>query len=233
MLTHRNLIANMQQASSWLGTESSYGEEDHHRPAAVSHLRADRELPGVHEVRRPQPPDHQSARHAGLRQDAVGIRFTAITGVNTLFNGLLNTPGFDKLDFSRMHLSLGGGMAVQRAVAERWKKVTGVTLVEAYGLTETSPAACMNPLDLPAYNGAIGLPISSTECSVQDEDGKHLAHGRSGRIVRAWPAGDEGLLAAPGGNREGTRPPMAGCTPATWRRWTRKASSTSWTARRT
>src|SRR5690606_5671353 len=74
--------------------------------------------------------------------------FTAITGVNTLFNGLLNTPGFDEVDFSRLKITLGGGMAVQRAVAERWKKVTGVTLVEAYGLTETSPAACINPLDI-------------------------------------------------------------------------------------
>ena len=91
-------------------------------------------------ARRLQPPDHQSARHARLRQgDLKNIRFTALTGVNTLFNGLLNTPGFDKVDFSRLHLTLGGGMAVQRAVAERWKKVTGCTLVEAYGLTETSP----------------------------------------------------------------------------------------------
>jgi long-chain acyl-CoA synthetase len=92
--------------------------------------------------------------------------------VNTLFNGLLNTPGFDKLDFSSAHLALGGGMAVQRAVAERWKQVTGLTLVEAYGLTETSPACCMNPLDLPEYNGAIGVPIPSTDCVLKDEEGR-------------------------------------------------------------
>ncbi|NNC25243.1 AMP-binding protein, partial [Salinisphaera sp. USBA-960] len=76
----------------------------------------------------------------------------------TLFNGLLNTPGFDKVDFSHLHLTLGGGMAVQRSVAERWKQVTGVTLVEAYGLTETSPAACINPIDLAEDNGSVGLP---------------------------------------------------------------------------
>jgi long-chain acyl-CoA synthetase len=100
---------------------------------------------------------------------------------------LLNTPGFDQLDFSQLKLSLGGGMAVQRAVAERWKKVTGVTLVEAYGLTETSPGACMNPMTLADYNGAIGLPISSTECSVQDEDGKHLAQGEVGELCVRGP----------------------------------------------
>jgi long-chain acyl-CoA synthetase len=116
-----------------------------------------------------------------------GYRFTAITGVNTLFNGLLNTPGFDQLDFSQLKLSLGGGMAVQRAVAERWKKVTKVTLVEAYGLTETSPGACMNPMTLADYNGAIGLPISSTECSVQDEDGKPLSQGEVGELCVRGP----------------------------------------------
>jgi long-chain acyl-CoA synthetase len=97
--------------------------------------------------------------------------FTAITGVNTLFNGLLNTPGFDQVDFSKLKMTLGGGMAVQRAVAEKWKKVTGVTLVEAYGLTETSPAACINPPDLKDYNGAIGLPIPSTDVCLKDDDG--------------------------------------------------------------
>jgi len=97
--------------------------------------------------------------------------FTAITGVNTLFNGLLNTPGFDKVDFSRLRLTLGGGMAVQRAVAERWKQVTGATLVEAYGLTETSPAVCINPMNLADYNGSIGLPVPSTDCCLKDDDG--------------------------------------------------------------
>jgi len=115
------------------------------------------------------------------------IPFTAITGVNTLFNGLLNTPGFDEIDFSHMHLSLGGGMAVQRAVAERWKKVTGVTLVEAYGLTETSPAACMNPMDLEDYNGAIGLPIPSTDACVKDDGGKQLPVGEIGELCIRGP----------------------------------------------
>jgi len=116
-----------------------------------------------------------------------GIRMTAITGVNTLFNGLLNTPGFDKVDFSALHLTLGGGTAVQRSVAERWKKTTGVTLVEAYGLTETSPAACMNPLDLAEYNGSIGLPIPSTDVTIRDDDGNSLPTGKPGELCVRGP----------------------------------------------
>ncbi|MEG0969387.1 MAG: AMP-binding protein, partial [Pseudomonas sp.] len=110
-----------------------------------------------------------------------------ITGVNTLFNGLLNTEGFDEVDFSNLKVALGGGMAVQRAVADKWKKVTGVTLVEAYGLTETSPAACINPLDLKEYNGAIGLPIPSTEACVKNDDGQMVALGEVGELCIRGP----------------------------------------------
>jgi long-chain acyl-CoA synthetase len=110
-----------------------------------------------------------------------------ITGVNTLFNALLNTPGFAELDFSHLKGALGGGMAVQRAVADRWAKVTGTTLVEAYGLTETSPAACMNPIDLAEYNGCIGLPISSTECGIMNDEGVLLPVGETGELVVRGP----------------------------------------------
>ena len=99
----------------------------------------------------------------------------------------LNTPGFAKLDFSTMHLALGGGMAVQRSVAERWKAVTGVTLVEAYGLTETSPACCMNPLDLAEFNGAIGLPIPSTLCCLKDEEGHVVSGDQVGELCVKGP----------------------------------------------
>src|SRR5690606_33963141 len=116
----------------------------------------------------------------GFVKELSKVKFTSITGVNTLFNGLLNTPGFDKIDFSQLRLTLGGGMAVQRAVAERWKQVTGVTLVEAYGLTETSPAACINPMDLAEYNGSIGLPVPSTDACVKDESGAMLPVGEVG-----------------------------------------------------
>jgi long-chain acyl-CoA synthetase len=114
-------------------------------------------------------------------------KFTAITGVNTLFNALMNTPGFDKLDFGALKLALGGGAAIQRAVAERWKQLTGKPLIEAYGLTETSPAACINPLTIEVFNGSIGLPIPSTEVSIRDEHDNEMPHGEVGEICIRGP----------------------------------------------
>ncbi|MBT4790098.1 MAG: AMP-binding protein, partial [Halobacteriovoraceae bacterium] len=108
-------------------------------------------------------------------------------GVNTLFNALLNNQGFRELDFSSLKLTLGGGMAVQKAVAEQWKSVTGQPLIEAYGLTETSPAACMNPLDLKGFNGKIGLPISSTEIKVLDDDENEVPIGEAGELAIKGP----------------------------------------------
>jgi len=114
-------------------------------------------------------------------------RFSAITGVNTLFNALLHNSEFASLDFSRLKVTLGGGMAVQRAVAERWKQVTGNPLIEAYGLTETSPAATINPLDLKEYNGSIGLPLPSTEIFIRDDAGTDLPIGGAGEICIRGP----------------------------------------------
>ena len=112
---------------------------------------------------------------------------TAMTGVNTLFNALLNHPDFASVDFSTWRLALGGGMAVQKAVADKWKAVTGVPLIEAYGLTETSPAACMNPLDLTEYNGTIGVPIPSTDIQIRDSQGHEVAYGESGELCIRGP----------------------------------------------
>jgi len=112
--------------------------------------------------------------------------FNYISGVNTLFNALLHAPGFDKLDFRPLKVTLGGGMAVQAAVAERWKQVTGCTLTQAWGLTETSPAACINPNDAP-FNGSIGLPIPSTEVAIMDDAGKELPMGQIGEICVRGP----------------------------------------------
>ncbi|MBV9315880.1 MAG: AMP-binding protein, partial [Gammaproteobacteria bacterium] len=109
-----------------------------------------------------------------------------ITGVNTLFNGLLHAPGFDKIDFSHLRAALGGGMAVQASVAQRWKQATGQVLTQAWGLTETSPAACINPPDLD-FNGSIGLPISSTEIAIKDDGGKDLELGQIGEICVRGP----------------------------------------------
>lgn len=133
----------------------------------------------------------------GFVKELKGIQMTAITGVNTLFNGLLNTPGFDEVDFSKLTLSLGGGMAVQRAVAERWHQVTGTVLLEAYGLTETSPGVTINPSDLENYNGTIGLPIPSTEVRLLDEDGNDVPLGEAGELCVRGPQVMRGYLNRP------------------------------------
>jgi long-chain acyl-CoA synthetase len=109
-----------------------------------------------------------------------------ITGVNTLFNALLHAPGFERIDFTHLKAALGGGMAVQAAVAERWKQATGHALTQAWGLTETSPAACINPPDLD-FNGSIGLPISSTEIAIKDDAGNDLAFGEIGELCVRGP----------------------------------------------
>ena len=189
MLTNRNLIANMQQASAWLSTSGiEPGKEViitalplYHIFALTANGLVFMKFGGCnHLITNPRD-------MKGFVKELKATRFTAITGVNTLFNGLLNTPGFDEIDFSTVKFTLGGGMAVQRAVAERWKKATGVTLVEAYGLTETSPAACINPLNLAEYNGSIGLPIPSTDACIKDDNGNILALGEVGELCIKGP----------------------------------------------
>ena len=188
MLTHGNIVANVQQSSAWMGPLIKYGRETIVTALPLYHIFA---LTanclvfikfGGRNVLITNPRDMN-----GFVKELGKVKFTAITGVNTLFNGLLNTPSFDKLDFSPLRLTLGGGMAVQRSVAERWKKVTGVPLIEAYGLTETSPAACINPMDLEDYNGAIGLPIPSTECKVIDAEGNEVPTGEPGELCIRGP----------------------------------------------
>ena len=198
MLSHGNMVANMMQVSTWAGSRFREGEEVivtaiplYHIFALTANCLVFMKTGGQnHLITNPRD-------MPGFVKILQGIRITAITGVNTLFNGLLNTPGFDKVDFSSLTLALGGGMAVQRAVAERWKKVTGVTLVEAYGLTETSPAACMNPLDLAEYNGAIGLPICSTDASIQDDEGNQLGVGQVGELCISGPQVMQGYWQRP------------------------------------
>ena len=188
MLTHRNMIANMQQASAWISSDMTEGEEVivtalplYHIFALTANCLTFMKIGGLnHLITNPRD-------MPGFVAELGRIRYTSLTGVNTLFNGLLNTPGFDKLDFSRLRMTLGGGMAVQRSVAERWKKVTGSTLAEAYGLTETSPAVCINPLDISEYNGSIGLPISSTDVNIQSDDGQVMPVGETGELCVRGP----------------------------------------------
>ena len=188
MLLHRNIIANLLQAGAWV--KPFLGNKRHVviTPLPLYHifsLTANCLIfmtLGAENVLITNPRDIP-----GLVKEMSKHSFTAITGVNTLFNALLNNAEFQKLDFSTLQMTLGGGMAVQKAVADRWEKVTGKPLIEAYGLTETSPAATINPLDLPEYNGAIGLPISSTDLVLRDDDGKDVALGDRGEICIKGP----------------------------------------------
>jgi long-chain acyl-CoA synthetase len=188
MLTHGNIIANFLQARTWIQFLVKEGEEVLITPLPLYHvfsLTANCLIfssVGAMNILITNPRDMP-----GFVKELKKWKFTAITGVNTLFNGLLNTPGFSEVDFSHLKVALGGGMAVQRPVAEKWKAVTGVPLIEAYGLTETSPAACINPMNNREYNGYIGLPISSTEVKILDDSGKELELGLVGEICIRGP----------------------------------------------
>lgn len=168
ILTHRNILANLEQTGAWLSGNFSEGAEVVIAPLPLYHIFCltstllfmrwgslvvlitnPRDLPAfVKEMRK--------------------WKWTVMTGVNTLFNGLMNTPGFDRLDFKPVKLVVGGGASVQKAVAERWMQVTHTFITEAYGLTETSPGACANVPGVP-WSGKIGLPLPSTDISIRDE----------------------------------------------------------------
>jgi len=202
MLTHRNIVANLLQARAWLSHMDDWQEiiitalPLYHIFALTANCLAFIYLGGSN-ILVTDPRDMP-----GFVKELGRHRFTAITGVNTLFNGLLNTDGFTDLDFSSVKMTLGGGMAVQKAVADQWKQVTGVTLLEAYGLTETSPAACINPIDLEHYNGYIGLPISSTEGAILGEDGQFLQVGETGELCIRGPQVMKGYWQRPGATDE-------------------------------
>jgi long-chain acyl-CoA synthetase len=198
ILTHENIVANVLQASTWIGPLMREGEEIIITPLPLYHifsLTANcltfAALGGLN-VLITNPRDMP-----GFVKELKKWKFTAITGVNTLFNGLLHAPGFADLDFSSLRLTLGGGMAVQRAVAERWREVTGVPLIEAYGLTETAPAACMNPVNLEAYNGFVGLPLASTEVAILSDSEEVLKIGEIGEIAIRGPQVMEGYWEKP------------------------------------
>jgi long-chain acyl-CoA synthetase len=198
MLTHGNMVANLQQAHAWIGPYVRPSDEIiitalplYHIFSLTANCLVYSKV-GATNVLITNPRDIP-----GFVKELGKHRFTAITGVNTLFNALLNNPDFAKLDFSHMRCALGGGMAVQKAVAERWKAVTGKPLVEAYGLTETSPAVTINPLDLPEYNGAIGLPIPNTEIAIRDEMGSDLPVGTPGELCVRGPQVTKGYWQRP------------------------------------
>jgi long-chain acyl-CoA synthetase len=187
MLTHGNMVANVLQALEWIGPSFPRDPATLITALPLYHIFALTAncllfvILGWRNVLITNPRDFRSFV-AELKK----YKFSYISGVNTLFNSLLHTPGFDKVDFSSLRLTLGGGMAVQEAVAKRWKEVTGKILTQAWGLTETSPAACIN---LPGedFNGSIGFPIPSTEISIRDDDGKELGINAVGEICVRGP----------------------------------------------
>jgi long-chain acyl-CoA synthetase len=188
MLLHRNVIAALLQYKAWL-EPAVKGE----RPVIITALPLyhifsltvnclNMMVVGGENILITNPRDIP-----GFVKELAKHKYTIISGVNTLFNALLNHPDFAKLDFSHLKLAVGGGMAVQKAVAERWKQVTGTTLIEGYGLTETAPAATANPLDLKEYSGSIGVPMPSTEIELRDDNDKPLPIGEAGEICIRGP----------------------------------------------
>jgi long-chain acyl-CoA synthetase len=197
-LLHGNIVANVLQARGWMSTLVEEGKEVivtalplYHIFALTANCLIFLSLGGKN-VLIANPRDMP-----GFVKELSKHRFTALTGVNTLFNGLLNTPGFAELDFSSLKLSLGGGTAVQQATAEKWQQVTGKPLTEAYGLTETSPAATMNPLTNLEYNGSIGVPLPSTVVAIRDDDNKDVAPGEPGELCIKGPQVMQGYWQKP------------------------------------
>lgn len=187
-LTHRNLLANIEQLSAWIKSSVHEGQELVISALPLYHIFAlmgntlvfikfgatnllitnPRDIPHfIKELRR--------------------YPFSVVIGVNTLFNALMNAPGFAKLDFSHLRFSFGGGMAIHETVAKRWKKITGGTLIEGYGLTEASPVISANPMNISAYTASIGLPLPSTEISLRDKEGKEVLLGEVGELCVRGP----------------------------------------------
>jgi long-chain acyl-CoA synthetase len=188
VLTHRNLIANMQQADAWFKDLLIDGQEIiitalplYHIFSLLANCLYFNKIGGLN-VLITNPRDIPK-----MIKDMKKFKFTAITGVNTLFNALLKDPHFAELDFSKLRLALGGGMAVQRVVAEKWQEVTGAPLLEAYGLTETSPCITINPANLKSYNGTIGLPMPSTDVCLLDDAGNEVGIDEPGEIAVKGP----------------------------------------------
>ena len=183
ILSHGNICANMLQAKEWIKNQLREGKETviaalpfYHIFALTVNLMIFTNA-GSKIILITNPRDMK-----GFIGELKKERISVFIGVNTLFNGMVNQPDFAAVDFSNLRLTLGGGMATQKAVAEKWKKITGTPIVEAYGLTEASPGVCCNPLNIEAYSGGIGLPVPSTEVELRDADGKGVGIGQPGEL---------------------------------------------------
>ena len=189
MISHRNMLFNIHQSKAWQA--GAFDDDDiiiaitalplYHIFSLQSNCLA-MMLDGGENILITNPRDFP-----GFVKELSKHKFVYITGVNTLFASLLNTPGFEDLDFSALRLSIGGGMAIQEAVSKKWEKITGQPIIQAYGLTETSPAAVVNPLEAETFTGSIGLPISSTEIRICDDNGNDIELGKPGEICIRGP----------------------------------------------
>ena len=188
VLIHRNLVANTIQVVSWMPEFETLEDSVvitalplYHIFALTSNCLVFTYVGGMNVLI--TDPRNMKA----FVEELSRVKFSFITGVNTLFNGLLNTPGFDQLDFSSLKIALGGGMAVQAAVSERWRQLTGRDICQGWGLTETSPVATANRPEETAFTGSIGYPLPSTELSIRDDDGNELEIGQVGEICVRGP----------------------------------------------
>ncbi|WP_163936169.1 AMP-binding protein [Paraferrimonas sp. SM1919] len=183
MLSHRNMVANLEQAKAFIKPTLDGSPELivtalplYHIFALTANCLTYYTL-GASNLLITNPRDMPN-----FVKELGQYPFTALTGVNTLFQGLLNTPGFSDLDLSKLKLTLGGGTAVQKPVAEHWKQVTGCTMLEGYGLTECSPVVSMTPFNQAEFSGTIGIPMPSTDVQIRDDEGNELAIGERGEL---------------------------------------------------
>ncbi|TFW30765.1 AMP-binding protein [Massilia horti] len=187
ILTHRNLVANIEQTAAWVGGALVAGRETAVVPLPLYHIFALTVMLmfcrlGAHVVLITNPRDVPS-----LVRELKQIHFSALIGLNTLFDGLLNARDINTVDTSALKIAIAGGLALQRSVAERWQARFGVPIIEGYGLTEAAPIVCANPLNLQTYSGSIGLPLPSTDVALLDDEGDEVPLGEVGEICVRGP----------------------------------------------
>ncbi|WP_251359867.1 AMP-binding protein [Kangiella sp. TOML190] len=198
ILSHKNMVANLLQTDAWMRPFLKLGQETIITALPLYHIFSLTvncllfSKAGGHSILITNPRDMKDFCKT-LKQ----YPFTIITGVNTLFNGLANTADFKALDFSQLRLAIGGGMAVQQSVSDLWQKVTGVPILEGYGLTETSPVVSMNPLNAGKYSGTIGLPVPNTDVEIRDDNLQSLGFNEAGELWIKGPQVMEGYLNRP------------------------------------
>jgi len=198
VLTHQNIVSNMLQICSWLRPRLNEGEEICITPLPMYHIfsltvncLAFMQY-GAQNILITNPRDIPA-----FIKTMKSVPFTLMSGVNTLYNALMNHPDFTSIDFSKLKVSVAGAMALQRAVSEKWEKLTKTRVIEGYGLTETSPVVCVNPIDGTDRTGTIGLPVPETDVKIIDEDGKTLGVGEAGELCVKGPQVMQGYWQRP------------------------------------